>query len=212
MSSCPPLEVQNHSPRWSFAITLRASVWQRAKGSPSKQWFQSTIIESYQRSSPRSQLVETNIAGRFLHGATSCDKQAFSGNEPVYVWNSLKHIWELGKVFNLPKPSREPRTCIVKIKGKPYQRTRGYLRPRVIQTPHTTSWEYAVYAPVTVISQETPRVVVSQPTAEMQVTPHSLETTASASSAVPAVGPETDKLPQHSLRYPPWNPIPFKSL
>ena len=136
-------------------MILRASVWQRSKGSPSKQWFQSTITESYQRSSPRSQLVETNKAGRFLQGATSCDKQAFSSNEPVYVWNSLKHIWELGKVFNLPKPRREPRTCKVEIKGKLYQRTRGYLRPRVIQTPHTTSREYAVYAPVPVISRDT---------------------------------------------------------
>ena len=96
---------------------LGASVWQRAKDSPSKQWFQSTITKSYQRLSPSGQLVEKNKVGRFLQGATSCDKQAFSSNEPVYVWNSLKHIWELGKVFNLPKPSREPRTCIVEIKA-----------------------------------------------------------------------------------------------
>ena len=137
-----------HALLWMYKFTplddhlpspLGASVWQRAKDSPSKQWFQSTITKSYQRLSPSGQLVEKNKAGRFLQGATSCDKQAFSSNEPVYVWNSLKHIWELGKVFNPPKPSREPRTSKVEIKGKLYQRTRGYLPPRVIQTPHTTS-------------------------------------------------------------------------
>lgn len=73
------------------------------------------------------------ITEKPISGNKQSSQVSTRGNKP------LKHIWELGKVFNLPKPSREPRTCIVEIKGKLYQRTRGYLRPRVIQTPHTTS-------------------------------------------------------------------------
>ena len=48
----------------------------------------------------------------------------------MYVWNSRKHVWEQGKIFNRQNPDREPRTYVVEMNGKFYQRKREHLRPR----------------------------------------------------------------------------------
>ena len=66
----------------------------------------------------------------FYNKRTSCDKRVLGNSEPVYVWNSRKHIWEQGRVFNRLNPDREPRTYIVEMNGKLYQRTREHLRPK----------------------------------------------------------------------------------
>lgn len=137
--------------------------------------------------------LEANLRKQTKHSAfyntkTSPDKRAFSSNQPVYVWNSLKHIWEPGKVFNLPNPGREPRTYLVEMQVKIYQQTRAHLRPQVTPAPHTSARECV---PGLVISQDTPGVEASHPTMVMQAIPHPLGKAASASSAVPAFGPDT---------------------
>ena len=115
-------------------------------------------------------------------------KQAFSSHQPVYVWSSIKHIWEPGKVFNLPNPGREPRTYLGEMQGKIYQQTREHLRPRITLAPHTSARECV---PGLVTSQETPGVEASPLTTEMQAIPHPLGKAASASSVVPAFGPDS---------------------
>ena len=59
------------------------------------------------------------------------DMRPLDRNEPVYVWNSLKQVWEPGRVFSRPDPIREPRTYIVDLEGRLFQRTRRHLRPRM---------------------------------------------------------------------------------
>ena len=66
----------------------------------------------------------------FYNKRASCDKRVLNQSEPVYVWNSRKHVWDQGKIFNRRNPDREPRTYIVEMNGKLYQRTREHLRPR----------------------------------------------------------------------------------
>ena len=68
----------------------------------------------------------------FYNKRASCDKRVLNQSEPVYVWNSRKHVWDQGKIFNRRNPDREPRTYIVEMNGKLYQRTREHLRPRGI--------------------------------------------------------------------------------
>ena len=77
----------------------------------------------------------------FYNTKTNPDKPAFSRNQLVYVWNSLKYIWEPDKVFNLPNPGTEPRTYLVEMQGKIYRRTREHLRPRVTPAPHKSARE-----------------------------------------------------------------------
>lgn len=60
----------------------------------------------------------------------SCNKHVLNNSEPVYVWNSRKHIWEQGRIFNRQNPDREPRTYFVEMNGKLYQRTREHLQPK----------------------------------------------------------------------------------
>ena len=48
----------------------------------------------------------------------------------MYVWKSRKHVWEHGKIFNRQDPDREPRTYVVEMNGKLYQRTMEHLCPR----------------------------------------------------------------------------------
>ena len=66
----------------------------------------------------------------FYNRRASCDKRVLISSEPVYVWNSRKHIWEQGRIFSRQNPHREPRTYIVEMNGKLYQRTREHLRPK----------------------------------------------------------------------------------
>ncbi len=46
--------------------------------------------------------------------------------------NAINRIWQPGKVLSHPNPQREPRTYIVEIKNKLYQRTREHLRPHCV--------------------------------------------------------------------------------
>ena len=64
---------------------------------------------------------------KFCNSRASCDKRVLNSSEPVYVWNSRKHIWEQGKIFSRQNPHKEPRTYIVEMNGKLYQRTREHL-------------------------------------------------------------------------------------
>ena len=66
----------------------------------------------------------------FYNTRASCDKRVLNSSEPVYVWNTRKHIWEQGRIFSRQNPHREPRTYIVEMNGKLYQRTREHLRPK----------------------------------------------------------------------------------
>ncbi|KAJ7394742.1 hypothetical protein OS493_000572 [Desmophyllum pertusum] len=68
----------------------------------------------------------------YYNRRTGSDKETLSKSQPVYVWNTLKRIWEPGKILSHPNPVREPRTDIVEMNDKLYQRTREHLRPRSI--------------------------------------------------------------------------------
>lgn len=72
---------------------------------------------------------------QFYNKKTGYDRRPLNNKEPVYVWNTLKHIWEPGNIFNRPDPIREPRTYMVKMNGKLYQRTREHMRPRTRDNP-----------------------------------------------------------------------------
>lgn len=80
--------------------------------------------DAYQKANQQKQTKQAE----FYSKRASCDKRVVNNSEPVYVLNSRKHIWEKGKVFNHQNPDREPRTYIVEINGKLYQRTRECLR------------------------------------------------------------------------------------
>uniref|UniRef100_A0A3P9KLT8 Gypsy retrotransposon integrase-like protein 1 n=1 Tax=Oryzias latipes TaxID=8090 RepID=A0A3P9KLT8_ORYLA len=63
------------------------------------------------------------------------ERSDLQDEEQVYVRNTLKKIWEPGTILNRPNPIREPRTYLVDIEGKTYQRTREHLKPRHTETP-----------------------------------------------------------------------------
>ena len=66
----------------------------------------------------------------FCNRKAGCDKHVLNQSEPLYVWDSRKHAWEQGRIFNRQNPDREPRTYVIEMNGKLYQRTREHLRPR----------------------------------------------------------------------------------
>ena len=80
----------------------------------------------HQEANLRKQTKQTD----YYHRRAGCDKQALNTSEPVYTWNSQKHIWEPGKISSQPNPDREPRAYIVEKNGTLFQRTREHLRPR----------------------------------------------------------------------------------
>ena len=57
-------------------------------------------------------------------------KRPLSNREPVFVWNTLKNIWQPGTVLNRAQPMGRPRTYAVDIQRTIYQRAREHLRPR----------------------------------------------------------------------------------
>ena len=96
----------------------------------------------------------------FYNKRASCDKRVLNSFEPVYVWNSRKHIWEQGRIFNRQNPDREPRTYIVEMNGKLYQRTREHLRPKsTTEEPPVPRMEGK---PVPTFPQTTPKTVFGQ--------------------------------------------------
>ena len=66
----------------------------------------------------------------FYDRKAGSDKRPLNNQEPVFVWNALKKIWQPATVLNRPQPTERPRTYTVDIQGKIYQRTREHLRPR----------------------------------------------------------------------------------
>ena len=74
----------------------------------------------------------------FYDRKAGSDKRPLSNQEPVFVWNTLKNIWQPGTVLNRPQPMERPRTYAVGIQGTIYQRTREHLRPRNQREVHVT--------------------------------------------------------------------------
>ena len=74
----------------------------------------------------------------FYDRKAGSDKRPPSKQEPVFVWNSPKNIWQPGTVLNRPQPMERPRTYAVDIQGTIYQRTREHLRPRSQREVHVT--------------------------------------------------------------------------
>ena len=58
------------------------------------------------------------------------DKEDLENMQPVYVRNTLKGVWEPALVLSRPNPIQNPRTYLIEMQGKVYQRTREHLRPR----------------------------------------------------------------------------------
>ena len=72
---------------------------------------------------------------KFYNRKAGRDREILTNSQPVYVQNTLKNIWEPGKVLNRPNPEREPRTYAVEMDNKIYTRTRQHLRPRKCSKP-----------------------------------------------------------------------------
>ena len=66
----------------------------------------------------------------FYDRKAGSDKRHLNNQEPVFVWNALKKIWQQATVLNRLQPTEHSRTYTVDIQGKIYQRTREHLRPR----------------------------------------------------------------------------------
>ena len=66
----------------------------------------------------------------FYNKAAGPDKPTFSNTDPVWIRNILQNIWEPATVLNRPNPMTEPRTYLVEMRGKVYQRTAEHIRPR----------------------------------------------------------------------------------
>ena len=58
------------------------------------------------------------------------DRRILNNQEPVYVRDTLRNTWKPAVVLSRPEPTRRPRTYLVDIQGKVYQRTREHLKPR----------------------------------------------------------------------------------
>ena len=84
------------------------------------------------------QEVNKNIQERqeeFYNKKTGPDKKVFNNMEKVYVRNTLQKVWEPATILNRPNPIREPRTYLVEMRGKVYQRTLEHNRPRSSNVP-----------------------------------------------------------------------------
>ena len=66
----------------------------------------------------------------FYNVKASNDREELENMQPVYVRNTLKGIWEPATVLSRPNPIQNPRTYLIEMQGKVYQRTREHLRPR----------------------------------------------------------------------------------
>lgn len=82
--------------------------------------------ESHQESNIKQQDQQRE----FYNRRGTQDKSALSQGENVYIWNDISHIWEPGKVIDIPNPLREPRTYRVELNSKVFTRTRDHLKPR----------------------------------------------------------------------------------
>ncbi len=63
------------------------------------------------------------------------DRKVLENDEPIYVRNTRKNIWEPGTIISRPNPPKEPRTYHVNMGGKTYQRTREHLKTRNADSP-----------------------------------------------------------------------------
>ena len=66
----------------------------------------------------------------FYNRKAGPDKPTFNNMDPVWIRNTLQNIWEPATILNRPNPMREPRTYLVEMRGKVYQRTAEHIRPR----------------------------------------------------------------------------------
>lgn len=82
--------------------------------------------DTHLEANQQRQIKQAEFYDRHVGG----DKRILNNMEPVFVRNSLKNIWEPAVVLNRPQPIQSPRTYLVDIRGKIYQRTREHLRPR----------------------------------------------------------------------------------
>ncbi len=94
-----------------------------AKGSLKSQHPEDEVHQEENRAKQERQQV-------FYNKKASPDKEVFNNMEKVYVRNTLQNIWEPAVILNRPNPEREPRTYLVEIRGKVFQRTREHIRAR----------------------------------------------------------------------------------
>ena len=72
----------------------------------------------------------------FYNKRASRDKRVLNSSESVYVWNSRKHIWEQGRIFNRHNPDREPRTYIVEMNARCTKEQESTFDQRVLARSH----------------------------------------------------------------------------
>ena len=77
-----------------------------------------------------NQISREKQADNYNRKAGKTERRPLHVKEPVYVYDTLKRVWNKGEIMKLPNPATEPRTYIIEMNGKLYQRTREHLRPR----------------------------------------------------------------------------------
>ena len=100
---------------------------------------------------------------KFYNQKAGKDREVLSNSQPVYVRNTIKSIWEPGKVLIRPDPKGEPRTYAVQMNNKIYTRTRQHLRSRQCSKP-TPEGDHNV-------TPDTPLVAGDKPNSDEELTP-----------------------------------------
>ena len=66
----------------------------------------------------------------FYNKKAGNDRRILNNKAPVFVRDTLRNTWKPAVVLNRPQPVEYPRTYLVDVQGKVYQRTREHLKPR----------------------------------------------------------------------------------
>ena len=140
----------------------------------------------------------------------SCNKLVLNSSEPVYIWNSHKHIWEPGKIFSHPNPKfREPRTYIVEKNDKLYKRTREHLRPRGTNKVQPTQIKECHSSPP--FSCVLPNSVLDYPTATGPPATALSNADSDPNPITPASQPKVTVIAPSPVKDPkPVDPVPLK--
>lgn len=95
--------------------------------------------------------------------ARKSDAKPLLVKEPVYVYNTHKRTWDKGLIACKRNPDSEPRTYVVEMNGKLYQRTREHLRPRPNQPKDPERTLYKETQPAPDVHHQPPASAQEQP-------------------------------------------------
>ena len=98
----------------------------------------------------------------FYNRKTGNDQRTLKNKESVYVRDSITRTWKPAIVLNRPQPMQRPRTYLVDIDGKVYQRTREHFKPRGEKVPLPPQSESYLIPKPSIASDSTPSLVGMQ--------------------------------------------------